>query len=131
MNSRDKCRSDLYLAQLRLQSAPNTPGFKSSTAPTFPKYVHDEDESDDDDRIDAAEKGQHSRESDWARRHQETFSPATSSLSPPPPDFTITQATPVMGHSDWSEQKQDHMDAAPGEQSYAAVPIPGAYGHAA
>lgn len=127
MNNRDKARSDLYLAQLRLQSAPNTPGFKSSNAATFPKYAHDDDESDDD-RIDAAEKGQNATEVDWARRHQETFSPATSSLSPPPPGFTITHATPVTGHAEWSEQKQDHVEAAPGEQSYASVPIPGAYG---
>ena len=137
MNTRDKARSDLYLAQLRLQSAPNTPGFKSSTAPEFAKNLHD-DYSSSDDGIDAAEKGQ--AEADWARRHQETFAPParnsylSSSLPPPPPappGFTFTQATPVLGHQEWSELHQDHMEAAPGEQTYGAVPIPGAYGQGA
>lgn len=34
MDSRDKARSDLYLAQLRTQSAPNTPGF-GPKSPSF------------------------------------------------------------------------------------------------
>ena len=128
MNVRDKARSDLYLAQLRLQSAPNTPGFKSSTAPEFAKNLHDDSS---DDGIDAAEKGQ--AEAEWARRHHETFAPAstttrTSHLFSQPPGLTFTQATPVLGHQEWSEQHQDHMEAAPGEQTYGAVPIPGAYG---
>lgn len=38
MNMRDKARSDLYLAQLRVQSAPNTPGF-GPKSPTFSQYA--------------------------------------------------------------------------------------------
>jgi hypothetical protein len=38
MDMRDKARSDLYLAQLRTQSAPNTPGF-GPKSPAFSQYV--------------------------------------------------------------------------------------------
>ncbi|CAK7562196.1 MAG: hypothetical protein SEPTF4163_000031 [Sporothrix epigloea] len=38
MDMRDKARSDLYLAQLRTQSAPNTPGF-GPKSPSFSQYV--------------------------------------------------------------------------------------------
>lgn len=38
MNMRDKARSDLYLAQLRVQSAPNTPGF-GPKSPAFSQYA--------------------------------------------------------------------------------------------
>ncbi|KKA31111.1 hypothetical protein TD95_000565 [Thielaviopsis punctulata] len=38
MNNRDKARSDLYLAQLRMQSAPNTPGF-GPKSPAFSAYA--------------------------------------------------------------------------------------------
>ncbi|KAL2133931.1 hypothetical protein VTI74DRAFT_1349 [Chaetomium olivicolor] len=38
MDMRDKARSDLYLAQLRTQSAPNTPGF-GPKSPAFSQYA--------------------------------------------------------------------------------------------
>lgn len=38
MDSRDKARSDMYLAQLRTQSAPNTPGF-GPKSPAFSQYA--------------------------------------------------------------------------------------------
>ncbi|KAK2807488.1 hypothetical protein FQN49_008781, partial [Arthroderma sp. PD_2] len=38
MNVRDKARSDLYLANLRVQTAPNTPGFPRSPAMTSNPY---------------------------------------------------------------------------------------------
>lgn len=38
MDMRDKARSDLYLAQLRSQSAPNTPGF-GPKSPSFSQYA--------------------------------------------------------------------------------------------
>ncbi|OAA61202.1 hypothetical protein SPI_05226 [Niveomyces insectorum RCEF 264] len=38
MDMRDKARSDLYLAQLRTQSAPNTPGF-GPKSPSFSQYT--------------------------------------------------------------------------------------------
>ena len=39
MDTRDKARSDLYLAQLRTQSAPNTPGFGPKTPGGFSQYA--------------------------------------------------------------------------------------------
>lgn len=43
MDMRDKARSDMYLAQLRTQSAPNTPGFGPKSpgpkSPTFSQYA--------------------------------------------------------------------------------------------
>ncbi|KAL5313423.1 hypothetical protein ACEPPN_019156 [Leptodophora sp. 'Broadleaf-Isolate-01'] len=62
MDVRDRARSDVYLAQLRSQSTPNTPGFGP-------------------------------------------MSPSSS--------------TPV-------ERRIEHVSAAPSEQTYDAVPIPGA-----
>jgi hypothetical protein len=38
MNLRDKARSDLYLAQLRTQTAPNTPGF-GPLSPSYSAYM--------------------------------------------------------------------------------------------
>ncbi|KKF94073.1 hypothetical protein CFO_g3581 [Ceratocystis platani] len=38
MDSRDKARSDMYLAQLRMQSAPNTPGF-GPKSPALSNYA--------------------------------------------------------------------------------------------
>jgi hypothetical protein len=38
MDLRDKARSDMYLAQLRTQTAPNTPGF-GPLSPSYSAYV--------------------------------------------------------------------------------------------
>ena len=38
MDLRDRARSDLYLAQLRSQSAPNTPGFGPGAGPKSPAF---------------------------------------------------------------------------------------------
>ena len=131
MNNRDKARSDLYLAQLRVQSAPNTPGFtaRSATGANFPKHLHDDDS--DEDRIDYVEKGgsYDAADAEYARRHQQVFTPSSGfQLHAPPPGLKVTSATPIVGQGEFaSEQKQEHMSAAPGEQTFDAVPIPGAY----
>ncbi|KAL5614380.1 uncharacterized protein BROUX77_000217 [Berkeleyomyces rouxiae] len=39
MDSRNRARSDLYLAQLRMQSAPNTPGFAGPKSPALSTYA--------------------------------------------------------------------------------------------
>jgi len=112
MSSRDKARSDLYLAQLRLQSAPNTPGLKTSMANDFGRELHDPQ--------DAAEKGvagtdeEANEEAEWARRRNEAFdNNSQSSLQEsqlPKPDNV-----------------QEHGPMSPGEKKYDSVPIPGAY----
>ena len=128
MNKRDNARSDLYLAQLRMQSAPNTPGLpqhrdglashKSPMGMNFPKTVHDSDDSDNDsiDNVDAAEKGRHHGMFDAEDREYEVRHNNFHMSVTPPPD-----------HDAREENVNEHVPAAPGEQTYAAVPIPGAY----
>lgn len=142
MANRDKARSDLYLAQLRSQSAPNTPGLGPLSPrsggwrppPGHPQYY---------DPQSAAENG----ESDKVQYaySREIAQPQPFALKAPP--IKITNATPKLGQDGFDapprtgtasppappqspgfqERQNDHVPAAPGEQTYAAVPIPGAY----
>jgi hypothetical protein len=138
MAVRDKARSDLYLAQLRSQSAPNTPGFGPLSPrsggwkppPGHPSYI---------DPHSAAENGA----SDQVQFAREIVQPQPFSLKAPP--IKITNATPKMTQNGFDapqrtgtaspplaspgfqERQNEHVAAAPGEQTYAAVPIPGAY----
>lgn len=139
MDVRDKARSDLYLAQLRSQSAPNTPGYaQSMRSPSFPpKGARDE--------YSAAENGEshlYNKETQFATaspasshssspfklqpaptkgHHTGPRAPEAASVSPPPPP------PPSSGSPPPSERHNEHVTAAPGERSYEAVPIPGAY----
>lgn len=177
MAVRDRARSDLYLAQLRSQSAPNTPGFGPppltpgdgwKPPPGHPRYV---------DPLSAAENGhgafQESQESVQYPRgfaepkpfqlqappirvtgatpkmQQNGFddapvppqpqaggadvSPPSSRHPSPPNDTSYRQPSPPQPMSPSfapqpQEHIQEHVPAAPGEQQYEAVPIPGAYG---
>lgn len=131
MDARDKARSDLYLAQLRSQSAPNTPGFAHTPrTPRFPIAMTEAKE----DPHSAAENG-YGRSPQSAttaspfklqappikntpKNPQVGFASMPASASPPPP-----QRSP----SPQVERHNEHVAAAPGEQVYEAVPIPGAY----
>lgn len=140
MAQRDRARSDLYLAQLRSQSAPNTPGFGPMSPrsggwrppPGHPMYV---------DPQSAAENGESDKvQYAYAR---EIAQPQPFALQMPP--IKITGATPKMEQDGFDaptrtqtvspplpspafvERRNDHVGAAPGEQQYASVPIPGAY----
>lgn len=118
MNVRDKARSDLYLAQLRVQSAPNTPGFqKSPMTLTFPADVRD-------DPVNDAEKGESTQ---YASKHQSFAQPKPFQLQPPP--IKIHSPSPAMASNGFEEPStiNEHVPAAPGEQTYEAVPIPGSY----
>ncbi|KAL6709754.1 hypothetical protein ACN47E_001183 [Coniothyrium glycines] len=138
MMQRDRARSDLYLAQLRSQSAPNTPGFGPMSPrsggwrppPGHPMYVdpHSAAENGDSDKIQYA----------YAR---EIAQPQPFALQAPP--IKVTGATPKveqegfdapartvsppLASPGFQERHNDHVGAAPGEQQYATVPIPGAY----
>ena len=140
MAIRDKARSDLYLAQLRSQSAPNTPGFGPLSPrsggwrppPGHPQYV---------DPLSAAENGE-ANKTQFAREIQH---PQPFALKAPPirvqgatprieqegftaPSRTNTVSPPLPPASPgFQERHNEHVSAAPGEQQYAAVPIPGAY----
>ncbi|MCJ1406648.1 hypothetical protein MMC19_000714 [Ptychographa xylographoides] len=132
MNVRDRARSDLYLAQLRTQSAPNTPGFQRTPMnPSFGAHLHDVDE----DEIDVVEKGEYFGNADdqaqyvASTKHRSFSQPKPFQLQPPP--VRITAATPTLEQGGFQSiptvSVQEHGPAAPGEQTYDAVPIPGAY----
>lgn len=127
MDNRDRARSDLYLAQLRSQSAPNTPGYtQTPRSPSFPIMKSA-------DPYSAAENG-HSPvqyasattptqgfrlqappirvQGATPRTQQDGFEAPLPPSSPPPPQ---------------QDRVNEHVAAAPGEQQYDAVPIPGAY----
>lgn len=114
MDLRDKARSDLYLAQLRSQSAPNTPGFAPPMTPIdSPRVTHDP--------YSQAERGD-SPNAQFARTP--SFSqPKPFKLQPPP--IRVQNATPRLQSDEFSTPL--HSPAAPGERQYEAVPIPGAY----
>lgn len=143
MDIRDRARSDLYLAQLRTQSAPNTPGFgpmspsysQHMKSPRFPPSVYN--------NAPAAEEG-------FAGARFVEAKPTAAITTKPfalqPPPIKIHSATPKAPQNGFepqppravsppvaratsppAERRIDHVAAAPGEQQYAAVPIPGAY----
>lgn len=138
MDRRDKARSDLYLAQLHLQSAPNTPGFPgfASYPPKSPFYA-----AGPVDAYSVAEKGQvEPTTTQYASPRSPTRPVPSFQLQAPP--IKVQQPTPQMGQEEFRsspalasshspspppQSASQHMAAAPGETSYGAVPIPGAY----
>lgn len=136
MDARDRARTDLYLAQLRSQSAPNTPGFVNTPraekfnnvdtprTPGFPVIHKNVDEDDSPTQYPSYNQNQTPfklqapppRSQHTPRPEQDGFEPAVSS-SPPP----VSVSPPPQ------ERMNDHVAAAPGEQVYEAVAIPGQY----
>jgi hypothetical protein len=128
MNLRDKARSDLYLAQLRVQSAPNTPGFVPMT-PKSP-YVS---VAPVQDAYSAAENGEQ-----YSVQYAVPKSPTRTVTKPfqlQAPPIRVQNATPKTAQDGFPhvdaesapENLNEHVGAAPGEKTYEAVPIPGAY----
>lgn len=115
MDLRDKARSDLYLAQLRSQSAPNTPGYAGPMSPAFSPRVTE-------DPYSQAEKGG-SPSTQFASTPPSFSQPKPFKLQPPP--IRIQNATPRLQSDEFATPL--HSPAAPGEVQYDAVPIPGAY----
>ncbi|EGS18826.1 uncharacterized protein CTHT_0054360 [Thermochaetoides thermophila DSM 1495] len=146
MDMRDKARSDFYLAQLRSQSAPNTPGFPKS--PTFSQYALSprfppstyknlaEIDNDDD-----STKGSVNPFTPGGKNlvvPTSSFANSNFKLQAPPPkanpatpsapkSLSPTTTTPPIP----AVQQQVHVNApapmAEGEKQYEAVPIPSAY----
>lgn len=140
MDLRDKARSNLYLANYRLQSAPNTPGIinnnhpKSpyvSATPASPNISHDHDEYSN------AEKGDfHHYPTQYATTRSPTKPLPTFQLQPPP--ARAPSATPKARQDGFGSPvpaaavqpgsgNVDRLYRAPGEPSYEDVPIPSAY----
>lgn len=137
MDARDRARSDLYLAQLRSQSAPNTPGFAMTPRnPYFPS-VNTEQKVDPYSR---AEDGD-------SPTQYATITPTSATTSSPfklqaPPirvhgptprahqdgfEPAATTSSPSLSTQPHQERHNEHIEAAPGEPVYQSVPIPGAY----
>ncbi|KAL9052537.1 MAG: hypothetical protein Q9162_005341 [Coniocarpon cinnabarinum] len=166
MAKRDTARSDLYLAQLRSQSAPNTPGLKSPLSPGMggynpaysPRFAGAEKQQASQGSINeiaANEEGvryitapsQPSSEKPFQlarpppkkntpKQEQNGFDTSMTLHQPIPQRATAVSpapatpgpqspgpASPGLARSETPK----HQPAAPGEQTYAAVPIPGAY----
>ncbi|KAJ5498782.1 hypothetical protein N7453_007833 [Penicillium expansum] len=137
MDTRDNARSDLYLAQLRLQSAPNTPGF-AGFAPypsKSPFYA-----AGPVDPYSAAEKGMaQPQTTQYASPRSPTRPTPSFQLQAPP--IKVQQPTPQSAQEEFAppshyspppphSQRQSppmNRGSAPGERTYDSVPIPGAY----
>lgn len=137
MDARDRARTDLYLAQLRSQSAPNTPGFVNTPraekfhdvntprTPGFPTIQKNVDGDDSPTQYPSYNQIQTpfklqappSRSQQTPRPDQEGFESVPSSSSLPP----VSVSPPPQ------ERINEHVEAAPGEQVYESVSIPGQY----
>ena len=143
MANRDRARSDLYLTQLRGQSAPNTPGFAAPYSardggwkPPVDYYAHAPDVEDGTQFVAADRKGPQvpfklqappiKIQGATPKMQQVGFTPvqiSTRERTPSPPE---DQHSPLMAEIP-QETQQEHFHAAPGEQVYEQVAIPGAY----
>ncbi|KAK4181566.1 hypothetical protein QBC36DRAFT_65778 [Triangularia setosa] len=149
MDMRDKARSDLYLAQLRSQSAPNTPGFgpkspafsQYALSPRFPpttyKSLGDIQENSSDSPFTPGGNN--------LVVPQSNFTPQQAAFklqAPPTKANPATPSTPKSGYKpptatdlspssitapDFPTPTVQHAPMVEGEQQYEAVPIPGAY----
>ncbi|KAI8635118.1 hypothetical protein F5Y19DRAFT_482406 [Xylariaceae sp. FL1651] len=145
MDMRDRARSDLYLAQLRSQSAPNTPGFgpkspafsQYALSPRFPPstYKSLSDISEAPTFTPGAQIAE--PPSSFAAQIQPKTTNKSAEkpfkLQAPPPK--APSATPKLGQAAFrspttATSENSFSNVAPGEQQYDAVPIPGAYADA-
>lgn len=151
MAVRDRARSDLYLAQLRSQSAPNTPGFAPGPLsprdggykPSVHAYVNGPLTEEGDADVQYIDSNQRAPPKAFQlqpppirvqgatpKMQQVGFTPVATAAQErsrtPSPPVEVDQRSPLMAEMP-REQQQEHFGAAPGEQVYAAVPIPGAY----
>ncbi len=158
MDLRDKARSDLYLAQLRSQSAPNTPGFgpkspsfsQYALSPRFPPQAYRSlGEVEEEGASPFTPGGRNLVEPTSAFSRPSVSQGSSFKLQAPP--TKAPSATPKLGAGAFSaaappprssrstpspppmasETINQHGPVAPGEIQYAAVAIPGAYAGAA
>jgi hypothetical protein len=140
MAARDRARSDLYLAQLKMQSAPNTPGVGPGglLSPRdggwrppqgFESYNADRDLEKGDDDISIDEKhGRYVTVDEKKIAAPKPFALQMPPLARPNKKKESTPASPATPVQQLPEQiVNDHVPAAPGEVQYGAVSIPGAY----
>lgn len=144
MAARDRARSDLYLAQLKSQSAPNTPRY-GPLSPREGGWQAPPGHPDYKDPHSAAEEGEAEGVQYAVASPGHVAQPKAFALQAPPKSNTTPRAEqhgfenvplrsntvspplPPMSPSYQAETQQSHMHAAPGEQQYEAVAIPGSY----
>ncbi|PGH00843.1 hypothetical protein AJ79_08095 [Helicocarpus griseus UAMH5409] len=128
MAMRDQARNDLYLAHLRSQTAPNTPGF--AHGPMSPMSL-----KQGGDPFSKAEEG-YATQYATPRSPESTHSNSQKPFQLRPPPIRVQDATPKLQQQEnfqtpmspaTIERMNHHVDAAPGEQRYESVPIPNAY----
>ncbi|KAI1485943.1 hypothetical protein F5X96DRAFT_682410 [Biscogniauxia mediterranea] len=154
MDMRDRARSDLYLAQLRSQSAPNTPGFAGTApmkspafsqyalSPRFPPSAYKS--LSDISEAPTFTPGAQIIEPQSSFAASASSSPVDKPFKLQAPPTKAPSATPKLGQGAFrgpttpiseptssDSNMNAHGPVAPGEQQYAAVPIPGAYADAA
>ncbi|RMZ78185.1 hypothetical protein DV738_g3968, partial [Chaetothyriales sp. CBS 135597] len=140
MEARDRARSDLYLAQLRSQSAPNTPGYAPQTprTPGFPSTSAVTPRTPGFPSMSKAMEAADSSPTQYATTTpQSNYTASPFKLQAPP--IKVHHATPQADQHAFEtaritasspppqDRVMEHVAAAPGEQQYDAVPIPGAY----
>lgn len=145
MDMRDRARSDLYLAQLRTQSAPNTPGFgpkspafsQYALSPRFPPQTYKSLGDIEEAASPFTPGGNRLVEprSSFAKPAEKTpfklQAPPTRANPATPRSPTASFRTPASPTTAAPTNTLAHAPVAPGEQQYDAVPIPGAYNDAA
>ncbi|KAI1177580.1 hypothetical protein F4777DRAFT_541508 [Nemania sp. FL0916] len=145
MDMRDRARSDLYLAQLRSQSAPNTPGFgpkspafsQYAMSPRFPPSTYNS--LSEISKAPSFTPGAQLAEptSSFASQAQSSKPTSEKPFKLQAPPSKARSATPKMAQgaflttpTETSPPVNAFTTTAPGEQQYDAVPIPGAYADA-
>jgi hypothetical protein len=120
----------MYLAQLKLQSAPNTPGFAPNgmLSPRDGGWRPPQGfESYNQERsMEEGEAGGDGKAVQYAVVSERKFAePKPFALQAPP--IKIHAATPKQKQTGFEPQPSAQMAAAPGEEQYESVAIPGAY----
>ena len=147
MDMRDRARSDLYLAQLRTQSAPNTPGF-GPKSPAYSSYYGPKSPalsnyamsprhppaayrnlSDIDESSPFTPGGKVAvPQSQFGSPNPSFKLQAPPSKAPSATPKTVQAAfSPTAARAPSPEIEPQHAPAAADEPTYESVPIPGAY----
>jgi len=129
MDMRDKARSDLYLAQLRTQSAPNTPGFgpkspafsQYALSPRFPPNTY-KNLGDIDEGASPFTPG-----GNRLVVPESAFTPKQEGFKLQAPPMRANPATPTIKNTFTPPVINEPAPMVDGEEQYEAVPIPGAY----
>jgi hypothetical protein len=138
MDLRDRARSDLYLAQLRSQSAPNTPGF-GPKSPALSQYALSPRHPPAAWRnLSDIEEGPFTPGAQIVEPQSQFAQSPTSSFKLQAPPVKAPSATPKINQAAFATEAApsqpqpqpsvpQHAPAAADEPVYDAVPIPGAY----